>query len=142
MPDFVPMWIEGLDRVMHETREFPRFIPRISKDISVTFGERVDMESTFGDLRERWRVLVKKAAERGADTTELGVVKDEELMHGAEAVAIRQEVTTRVRQEVLKVRRSRGLPDEDPKFGLVDTWTLEGEKSEGKMADGSFVKDT
>jgi monolysocardiolipin acyltransferase len=48
-----------------------------------------------------------------------------------------------VREEVLKVRRSTGLPDEDPKGSLVETWREEGsmDKPEGKMRDGSVVED-
>ena len=49
----------------------------------------------------------------------------------------------RVREAVLKVRRQRGLPDEDPKVGLMETYRCEGTgKREGKMDDGSWVKDT
>ena len=48
----------------------------------------------------------------------------------------------RIRQEVLKLRISRGLSAEDPKASLVETWRQEGGKDEGKMADGSWVKDT
>lgn len=142
VPDLVPMFIEGFDSVMHESRTFPRFIPRGGNDISVTFGDKVDMDATFGDLRAKWKQLEEKAQKNGGDAGELGVVKSEELMSGPEAVKLREECTMRVREEVLKVRRSRGFPDEDPKCGLVETWALEGQAEEGKMADGSFVKDT
>jgi len=148
VPDVVPMWIEGFDQVMHESREWPRPVPRAGKDLSVTFGEKVDMEARFGDLRERWQALKRKvASKKGLENLEsvedVGVLRDEELMDGNEAVALRKECTMRVRQEVLKVRRSRGLPDEDPKAGLIETWRVEGKQSkrEGKMEDGSWVKD-
>lgn len=145
-PDLVPIWIEGFDSVMHESRKFPRFVPRSGKDISVTFGDKVDTEAVFGDLRDRWATLKKRVREQqgSGKADELGIITDEELMHGAEAVALRKECTMRVRQEVLKVRRSRGLPDEDPKVGLVETWAQEGStgKKEGKMEDGSWIKDT
>lgn len=142
IPDMVPMWIEGFDQVMHESRTFPRFIPRGNNDVSVTFGEKVDMEARFGDLRNRWAQLKERVQAKGGSSSELGVIRDQELMSGAEAVKLREECTMRVREEVLKVRRSRGLPDEDPKCGLVETWRLEGgSQTEGKMADGSFVKD-
>lgn len=142
VPDLVPMFIDGFDLAMHESRTFPRFIPRGGKDISVTFGDKVDMEARFGDLRARWSQLKEKVQKQGGDAGELGVVRNEELMTGPEAVRLREECTTRVREEVLKIRRSRGFPDEDPKSGLVETWRLEGGAEEGKMADGSFVKDT
>ncbi len=134
------MWIEGLDQVMHESRQWPRFVPRAGNDISVTFGDKVDTESIFGDLRQKWRRLRDKDAE-AAGVMEVGDLS-ERLMHGKEAVELRRECTKRVRGEVLKVRRSRGLPDEDPKQGLVETWRKEGGKREGRMRDGSWVKDT
>lgn len=143
MPDFVPIWIEGIDQVMHESREWPRFLPRPGKNISITFGEKVDTETVFGDLRERWALLKKQVGE-GNGHDDVGVLRNEELMHGEEAVALRKECTLRVRQEVLKLRRARGLPDEDPKDSLVDTWRQEGSKGQkqGQMEDGSWVRDT
>jgi monolysocardiolipin acyltransferase len=66
----------------------------------------------------------------------------EGLKFGSEAVALRKEVTMRVRMEVLKVRRSLGYEDEDPKLGLVETWIEEGPKKMGKMQDGSWVGNT
>lgn len=138
-PEMVPIWIEGFDTVMHESRTFPRFVPRVGKELSVSFGEAVDMERRFGDLRQRWRRLVKEDKSGGG--REVGVLS-EELKHGKEAVELRIECMRRVREEVLRVRRSRGLPDEDPKVGLVETWREEGAKREGKMEDGSWVKDT
>jgi len=146
-PDLVPIWIEGLDRVMHESRKWPRFIPRVGKDINVTFGKQVDVDAAFGDLRRRWRMLLVR--ERGPDpreVSELGVIPDP-LKYGSDAVKLREECALRVRDELLKVRRGRGWADEDPKARLVDTWREEGKqgkqgKQEGKMADGSWVKGT
>ena len=66
----------------------------------------------------------------------------EGLKYGSEAVALRKEVTLRIRMEVLKVRRSLGYEDEDPKQGLVETWIEEGGKETGRMKDGSWVGDT
>jgi len=133
-PDMVPMWIEGFDRVMHESRTWPRFVPRAGCDVSVTFGERVDVDARFGDLRERWRKLVD------GEEVELGVCP-ERLRESEEAVKLREECTMRVREEVLKLRRGRAWVDEDPKAQLADTWRLEGKpgKREGLMADGSWV---
>lgn len=142
VPDLVPMWIEGFDQVMHESRTFPRFIPRGNIDISVSFGEKVDMEARFGDLRSKWAQLVARVQAKGGQSNELGVIRDQELMSGAEAVKLREECTMRVREEVLKIRRSRGYVDEDPKCGLMETWAIEGQETEGRMADGSIVKDT
>ncbi|KAF2086432.1 hypothetical protein K490DRAFT_44105 [Saccharata proteae CBS 121410] len=147
-PDIVPMWVQGPQYVMHESREFPRFLPRPGKTVSVTFGERVG-EDVFGDLRARWRELRERdeAARRqegGAEAGELALgVLSEGLKYGKEAVELRMECTMRVREQVLMVRRSTGLPDEDPKAGLVETYAIEGGKrQEGKMEDDSWVKDT
>ena len=138
-PDVVPMWIEGTDEVMNENRGFPRFLPRINRQISVTFGQKSDTKAVFGDLRSRWQKL-KEAAEKETGPSALGVL-NEELMYGTEAVELRKECTMRVRQLVLAVRKSRGYSDEDPKASLVQTWLREGPKSEGKMDDGSWVRD-
>tara|TARA_R110002060_G_scaffold70138_1_gene78733 strand:+ start:1314 stop:1709 length:396 start_codon:yes stop_codon:yes gene_type:complete len=131
---------------MHESREFPRFLPRAGKNIRIAFGESIDGEKIFGELRERWKKLVrlqKEALERkGLETHwEMGELT-EGLKYGTEAVALRKEVTMRIRMEVLKVRRSLGYTDEDPKQGLVDTWIEEGDKETGRMKDGSWVGDT
>ncbi|CAG8281431.1 unnamed protein product [Penicillium salamii] len=141
-PDVVPMWIEGFDDVMHESREFPRFLPRPGKQVSVTFGSKVDTESVFGEMRSRWHKLRAKVEKSNPDSRDLpvGVLSDELLTH-KEAVELRKEVTLKVRNLVLEVRRSRGLPDEDPKEGLVDTWLEEGHKREGHMKDDSWVRD-
>ncbi|EKG10868.1 Tafazzin [Macrophomina phaseolina MS6] len=138
-PDVVPMWIEGPDQIMHESRKFPRFLPRLGKTVNVTFGEKVDVDKVFGDLREKWKRLKEK--EEGSERLEVGVLSDG-LKYGKDAVELRKECAMRVREEVLKVRRGRGWPDEDPKAGLVETWALEGPKKEGKMEDESWVKDT
>ncbi|KAL2008508.1 hypothetical protein VTN00DRAFT_6702 [Thermoascus crustaceus] len=141
-PDVVPIWLEGNDQIMPENRQFPRFLPRPFNKISVTFGQKADTEAVFGDLRRRWQELKKKAEKSSPGTKDLplGVLNDE-LLHGHEAVELRKECTKRVRDLVLEVRRSRGLPDEDPKNGLVETWLREGPKREGKMNDGSWVRD-
>lgn len=131
---------------MHEKRAAPRWVPRVGKRCGVWFGANVGGESegnVFHELRERWRTLVEDERRGRKGGEELGVgVLSEELKYGSEAVRLREECTMRVRGAVLKVRRERGLPDEDPKEGLVETWRAEGGKREGQMDDGSLVKDT
>jgi monolysocardiolipin acyltransferase len=214
-PDVVPMWIEGTDQVMHESREFPRFIPRAFKRISVTFGARVDAEERFGDLRARWEGLKRRSARVKADslvgtsfwrpgsgsklfsfeslksllwripitpagttltnTTASTDSTSEQISHEAEQDHLQlglplpdltptlqreieslwEETALRVREEVLKLRRARGWPDEDPKASAAATWAREGkvvEEREGtlmrkgkeggkgkRMEDGSWV---
>jgi monolysocardiolipin acyltransferase len=155
-PDVLAMWIDGPQIVMANERTFPRPLPRLGKDVSITFGERMDVERVFGPFRERWRELVRRAevkrsrlgdmkesSEESRWNGQLGEVHDQELRYGAEAEQLRKEVTLAVRKEVLKIRRSTGLPDEDPKCSRVETWREEGSlnKGEGKMKDGSVVED-
>lgn len=59
-PDVLPMFIEGTQRVMPEDRGFPRFLPRVGKTVRVAFGEVLDYERTFGDLKRRWDGLVRR----------------------------------------------------------------------------------
>ena len=144
-PDIVPMWIEGNNEIMHEDRSAPRWLPRAGKECGVWFGENVGGENegnVFHEMRERWRRLVEedRLREKAGQELEVGVLS-EELKYGREAVKLREECTMQVRGAVLKVRRERGLPDEDPKEGLVETWRAEGGMIEGRMNDGSLVKD-
>jgi monolysocardiolipin acyltransferase len=145
-PDVVPMFIEGTDEIMREGRQFPRFIPRIGKNVTVTFGREVDTEGIFGDLRKRWRELRDQDYAKSIHDPQatypneaIGLLTDH-LLHGEEAIELRKECTRRLRQEVLKVRRSRGYPDEDPKAGLVETYMKEGPRREGRMEDETWVK--
>jgi monolysocardiolipin acyltransferase len=140
-PDVVPMWIEGPQDVMHESRKFPRFIPRPGKTVSVTFGEKLDESVVFEDLRRRWLQLKNAEEGRLGRKLSMGELTDA-LKYGDEAVNLRMECTMRVRREVLKLRKRRGLPDEDPKAGWVETYRQEGPKREGQMEDESWVKET
>lgn len=194
MPDVVPMFLEGTSDVMHESRGPPRFVPRAGKNVRVVFGDPVDMEATFGDLRTRWKVLVRRAAERrdaeiraaeedaanaararAAVVTEKMAAADrqagrhgiisakplppppgarrkpdvlragelpDELKYDKEAEEIRIEVARRVRDEVLKLRKSLGYPDEDPekKLGLAETWAKVPKDTKNSPVAGSIHK--
>ncbi|TVY25950.1 Lysophosphatidylcholine acyltransferase [Lachnellula hyalina] len=146
LPDIIPIFIDGNQYIMHESREWPRFVPRVGRDVKIAFGEKVDGEKVFGELRARWKRLVKlqkdALVKKGLPTDlEMGDLS-EGLKYCSEAVALRKEVTRRIRLEVLKVRRELGYPDEDPKEGLVETWIEEGGKKTGKMEDGSYIGET
>ncbi|KAL9083768.1 MAG: hypothetical protein Q9165_008378 [Trypethelium subeluteriae] len=161
-PDVVPVWVDGLEQVMSESRGWPRWMPRAGKEVSVAFGEVADAEGVFGEVRRRWRGLVREDARRrgeergredaegdegkGGEGGDVGVLS-EGLKYGREAVELRKETTMIVRRLVLDLRKQRGLPDEDPKAGLVETYREEG-ASQGtisrqpqKMKDGSWVRD-
>ncbi|WPG98994.1 Hypothetical protein R9X50_00179600 [Acrodontium crateriforme] len=155
-PDVLPMWIDGPQEVMNEDRTWPRPMPRAGKDITICIGELVDTEKVFEPYRERWRSLKEKQRRRkrsfwsktaptdSEGVEELGVLTDDELRYGKEAEKLRIDVTMAVRNEVLKVRRSHGLKDEDPKRGLAETWAAEGGKGtprEGEKNDGSIVRE-
>lgn len=153
-PDVVPMFIDGTQQVMNEERGFPRFLPRIGKKIRVAFGEVVDYEATFGDLRRRWRMEV----ERVRREEEAAVAKSKELVeakprllgdlpealkYSEEAQQIRIECARRMREQVLKVRRELGGYDEsDPTFGDASTWKpdskIKAEKYKSRV-DGSEI---
>ena len=142
-PDVLPMWIEGLEEVMSEKRTWPRPIPRPGKQVTVSFGELMNREEILEPFRERWKELKRKRLGSASEGKELGVVDDEGLRYGPEAEQLRIEVTLAIRNEVLKVRASRGFPDEDPKRSFAETWRREGRQSsgqQGEMKDQSVVK--
>lgn len=139
LPTIIPMFIAGTENVMPESRTFPRFLPRVGKKIRIAFGEEVDGDKVFGDLRAKWKrlvVLQKESIMREGFDAEfpMGELTDE-LKYGTEAVALRIEVTKRVRAEVLKLRRQLGYPEEEPNAGLVETWAREGQQK-GEMSVG------
>lgn len=147
-PDVVPIWIDGPQHIMDNERGFPRVLPRAGKDVSINFGDVVDSERVFGPFRERWRDMKERARRKRLSTgidepeDELGVLTGHDLKFSDEVKKLRIEVTMAVRNEVLKVRRSCGLPDEDPKRGLADTWREEGGAArEGVQQDGSTIRD-
>ena len=152
-PDVLPMWFDGPQEVMNEKRTWPRPVPRPGKQIFLAFGELMDRDAVLEPFRARWRLLKEKSRNKRAsmflDQAELlpehmGELEDDDLKYGPEAEQLRIEVTLAVRNEVLKVRRSRGLPDEDRKRGLADTYRKESKKPgqhEGEMKDQSLIKD-
>lgn len=119
-PLVVPMFIDGPDRVMSEDRTFPRFLPRIGQRIRIVFGDVLGPEA-FADARARWRALVEKGATGATGATGTA---DAAMSLSAQdaATALRIEVASRVRDEVLKLRRQLGYPEEDPAHGLAETW--------------------
>lgn len=126
----VPMFITGFSDVMHESRKFPRFLPRVGKTVTLHIGDTVP-ESTFSDLRRAWCELKNKN------------VGDGEWQKEREAVKLQIETTRRVREEVVKLRRRVGLPEEEESAAKVETYALPGmSHKEGKLADGTWEKDT
>ncbi len=146
-PDVVPMFVDGTQQIMHEDRKFPRFLPRVGKHVRVAFGEKLDFDATFGDLRRRWQGLVQKqrAASSSKEVADapvvLGDLTDDELRYGKEANEIREEVARRVRESVLQVRASMGFPASNPAYAYAETWALDG-KDQRKKKYKSRVDDS
>ncbi|KAJ3564203.1 hypothetical protein NPX13_g7925 [Xylaria arbuscula] len=127
MPDVLPIFIDGTQKMMSEDREWPRFLPRFGFTFRVAFGEPVDTQKIFGDLRARWQELVRREREQSKSQIPqpLGELSDE-LKYGDEATKLRIEVARRVRDEVLKVRASLSYPNDEPSgFELAETWRRE-----------------
>ncbi len=128
-PDIVPMFIDGLDRVMAEDRGFPRFLPRVGQSVRIVFGNALD-PAAFADLRTRWRQLQRAA----------GCEVSLNLLYGPEAQQLRIEAAERMRREVLQLRRRFGYPDEDPQLARAGTWADEPNKKRYRsQVDDSMV---
>ncbi|KAI0512775.1 acyltransferase [Xylaria bambusicola] len=140
MPDVLPIFIDGTQHMMSENREWPRFLPRFGVKFRVAFGEPVDTQKIFGDVRARWQELVRREQSKSQVPQALGELPDE-LKYGDEAVKLRIEVARRVRDEVLKVRASLNYPDEEPReLELAETWRGEPGKDRFKSnVDASLV---
>ena len=149
-PDVVPMFIDGNQHLMPEDRKFLRILPRVGARIRIAFGERLDGEERFGDLRQRWKGLVSRS--RAARSTQgrssggldgraevMGELADD-LKYGEEAQEIRIEVARRIREEVLKLRKELRYPEPDATFSLAETWANEPEKKKYKSrVDDAWV---
>jgi monolysocardiolipin acyltransferase len=130
-PSLVPMFITGFSDIMHESRSFPRFLPRVGKNVTLHIGEVVP-DSRFLDLRSKWHDLKHQYRD-----------DEEYLKTGEKVVELRIETTGRVREEVAKLRRRVGFLEEDEGAGKVETYRLQGMgMREGKLADGTWEKDT
>ncbi|KAF3924923.1 Tafazzin [Orbilia brochopaga] len=114
-PIVLPMFHSGIQNVMHEKRQFPRFLPRPGNDISITFGEPLPLNH-WDDVRRRWRdVRAACAAVGGREGERL-------LREGDDAVKLRVEVAAMVREEVEKLRVRSGWPPSDPESALAETY--------------------
>ncbi|CAK7262997.1 Lyso-phosphatidylcholine acyltransferase [Sporothrix epigloea] len=145
LPDIVPMFIDGTDRIMHEERTFPRFLPRLGQKVRIVFGDNLGPEA-FADLRDRWQRLVARNSRhlatgvKSSDGTSSEADGVTDLKYGPEAQQLRIETAHRMRNEILKLRRRYGYPDEDPSLGLAETWADEPNKKRYRSrVDDSMV---
>lgn len=127
-PEFIPMFVDGTQRIMPEDRKWPRWAPRTGNRIRVAIGQPTDVDRLFGHYRAEWRRLV----DRGDPKL---------LINGHEAVQLRIAVAKAVRDEVEKLREGLGLPaEEDDSAALAETWSKEPNKRRFKSpVDGSLV---
>ncbi|KAK6501686.1 hypothetical protein TWF481_009512 [Arthrobotrys musiformis] len=114
-PIILPLFFTGMQDVMHEKRTFPRFIPRIGNDISITFGNAVPLEK-WDDVRREWRGIREKCIVIGGEEGE------RLLREGEEAVKLRVKVALMVRDEVEKLRVASGYPPNMPESALAETF--------------------
>ena len=125
-PDLLPIFIDGTQHIMAEDRKWPRFLPRIGAKVKVVFGPLVD-GSKFDEARAKWRDLVSRsrASRRqnmnGTSEHDLDDLP-EDLWYGDAVSQLRIEVARQVRDEVSKLRRGLGYPEEKSGLGLAETW--------------------
>lgn len=113
-PIVVPLFIEGFDQVMHESRTWPRFLPRLFKSVRCTYGRPVD-EASLQPFIDRWRLLSEAAyKDAGRDVTTDSDEIPERLRDSPEAQAIRRDLTKVLRDAVGKLRTQAGYPAEHP----------------------------
>lgn len=131
LPVVVPMFIEGLDQVMHESRSFPRFLPRLGKHVSCTYGQPID-EALIQPFVSKWRLLLAEAykANDGAIPASTVGVPDL-LLDSEEAQAIRRDLTKVVRDAVVDLRLKAGYPAEHPEAHRAEFY----DSSEGLKYD-------
>ena len=92
-PIIVPLFVDGMEQVMHESRTWPRFLPRIGKNVTCTYGDPID-DALVGKHIARWH---EHCRNQGTET---------------EADEIRRDLTKVIRDSVCALRTSRGFPPE------------------------------
>lgn len=122
-PIVVPFYIDGFENIMHESRTFPRFLPRVGKNVRCTYGKPIE-EAKIQPFIDRWKKLLERERQRKKfiDSGPSVSAQDESisLLDGMEAQAIRSELTKVIRDAVVQVRRDLGYPEEHPKAHLAE----------------------
>lgn len=120
-PIIVPFFIEGFEQVMHESRVFPRFLPRVGKSIKCTYGRPIE-ETKIQPFIDRYKALLDKNSK--SSLMDHKTSSQRESLVGAmdctEAQLIRTELTKVIRDAVVEVRREAGYPEEHPSAHLAD----------------------
>lgn len=120
-PIIVPLFIEGFDKIMHESRTFPRFLPRIGKQVRCTYGAPID-EAKVQPHIDAWNALRKTSLEgQGHGKNKCSHDDDDDAaaaadawLDGAEAQKIRRDLTKVIRDAVAALRIEAGYPAEHP----------------------------
>ncbi|ROT38850.1 tafazzin [Sodiomyces alkalinus F11] len=137
-PLLVPMFIDGIQHIMHEHRRSPRWLPRIGQKVHVVFGDALDTGHVFGRQRAIWRRLIEEQAGQARPLVDHSY--PEQLKYGSEAIQLRIEVAETVRSAVAGLRGASGYPPDDPTFALARTWQREPPQRRFKSpVDGSIV---
>ncbi|KAH8918332.1 acyltransferase-domain-containing protein [Atractiella rhizophila] len=84
LPYIVPVWIKGFEDIMPEDRGFPRFLPRLGAELSISFGTPLDEKSM--DELERLKELYTMARGKRKDSGMDDGVDTEELQEVRKAV--------------------------------------------------------
>ncbi|OLL26612.1 Lysophosphatidylcholine acyltransferase [Neolecta irregularis DAH-3] len=118
-PIVIPFFFTGMDKVMHEARKWPRFVPRIRKDVRIRFGNPIP-GTLIEPFVKRWGEICDDEKHNTRNVFENAF--PDVLRNGERVRELRNEMSSILRNAVLGVRQEMGLPKEDPSAGLPDTW--------------------
>lgn len=125
-PVIVPMFAHGFEKIAPEAEDggvMNRFLPsNIGAEVHMYISKAIDDE-VIHKYREEWLALVKKYGD-GKDLTQ-------ELRFGEKAQELRSRLANELRQQVARIRREIGFPEEDTRFS-DPKWWRQFTKTEGK----------
>lgn len=98
---------------MHESRTFPRFLPRIGKSVKCTYGAPI-AEDKIQVYIDRWKRLCETVTRKQQSPHADPDAVPQELLDGDEAEEIRRGLTKVVRDAVVQLRAEAGYPPEHP----------------------------
>ncbi|QPG75265.1 hypothetical protein FOA43_002615 [Brettanomyces nanus] len=120
-PVIVPIFSDGFEKIKPEKVEddlfdFFTFSNRGSK-VTVNIGKPLD-EKVIEGFRSEWQKLCLKYYD-----VDNPFKMTDELKFGNETRKLRSKVCAYLREQVCKLRRESGFPEEDSRFSSVDWWT-------------------
>jgi len=126
--------MSGFHEIMHESRTFPRFIPRIGKQVKVYVGEPVPIDH-WDEVRAKYRLIKRQCDMVGGEEGE------RMLKEGHDAVALRIQVAKMVRDQVAGLRLKNGYPAEDEGADLAQTYKVPARQQEGAQPGGVWERE-